>query len=182
MDLNKKGVTTVMLIVFVFVGLILLVVLGIGVYGFNLVDDTFSQIDFNISNTSFQETYNQTLQPGIEAMTTTVPVLISTGVLLGFILVMMIAGYSVKRINKLWILLDVFIIIVAEVIAVIISSSFRTFMNSSPELLSIFSNTLSAGSRYVLNLPIIVPILGGLVMLMTYLTVKEKEDVQPEGF
>lgn len=182
MDSNKKGFTTLMLMVFIFVGFVLLIVLGVVVYGFDMVESTFSLLDFSLGNVSFNETYNATLRPGITAMRTTVPVLISTVVLLGMVLVMMIVGYSMRKIDKLWILLDIALVIVAEILAVSISSSFTTFINSSPEMLAIFSNTLSAGSRYILNLPIIIPIVGALVMLTTYLSTTKKEEKEPAPF
>jgi hypothetical protein len=179
---NKKGFSTLMLFVFVIVGIVLLVLLGVVVYSFNLVDDSFSMINFTIGNSSFQDVYNQTLQIGVTSLNTTMPALISTAVLLGMVLVMMLVGYNMAKISRLWMLLDIALIIGAEILAVAISDSFTTFINSSPEMLAIFSTTLSPSARYIINLPIIVPVVGALIMLTTYLTTTKKEETPRSEF
>ena len=177
---NKRGFTTLTLIGVIFISLVMMIILGVVIQGFSVADSVFSQIDFNITeNISFNETYQETLGPGLTAVTTTVPQLISTGILLGMILCMMIVAYSTERKNSLWLMLDIAIIIVAEMGAVLVKDSFTSFINSSPEMLEIFSTTLSVGSKYILNLPIIVPVLGVLVMIVTQIIGKKKEEAIP---
>lgn len=177
MVLNKKGMTAIMLIVFIFTGLALMMILGISTWCFSIVDDSFSGIDFDMGNTSFGETYNQTLKQGLDPMTTSVPVTISMGVLLGMIMVMVFVSYGVKDLGRLWIVLDIAFIIVAEIVASAISDGFTTFINTTPELFEIYSTTLSTGSSFVINLPLIIPVMGMLVMLVTYLVIGKKEEV-----
>ena len=179
---NKKGVVTFGLIILIGVGFLLMIVLGITVWSFTIVDGLFSKIDFDVGNTSFNDTYDQILRPGITSFTTTMPAIISTGVLLGMILSLMIVGYQSKKIGKLWILLDIAIIIVAEAIAATVSSGFVSFINYNPELLSIYSNNLSSGARYIINLPTIIPISGALIMLVTHLTTRKKEEQEASKF
>lgn len=183
MGWNKKGYTTLMMIAAIFVGFFVLIFLGIMTYGLDLVDESFSSIDFNVTNdTSWNETYNNTLGVAIDAARNDVPDLIGTLLLLGMVLGMMFVGYSVRKIGPLWAMLDIIIIIVAEVLAFLITSSFTNFINSSPEILAIFSNRLSTPARFILNLPIIIPVAGALVMLTTYLTTRKKEESITPGF
>ncbi len=178
---NKRGILTLMLLVLILTAFFVMIILGVGIFGLTIVDGAFGEIDnFSIGNMSFAENYQATLQPGIIAASTTGPVIISTGILLGMVFCLMLVGFTTKKISKLWILLDIIIIIVAEMIAAVISANFVIFMNITPEFLAIYSNTLSAGSRFVINLPIYVPIVGALIILTTHLTndkKEEKEDV-----
>lgn len=184
MELKKKGIATLPLLLSIFFGLVLMVILGIGVLSFDLVDDSFSQIEGSIGNQSINETYAATLQKGVIAAKTTAPRIISIGTLLGMVLVMMFVGYSTRKIGQVWLLLDIFILIAAEILVVAVRDSFVVFINSSPEFLAIFSGSvLSAGSKYILNAPVIIPIVWALVVVSTYfVTPKKEEGEQPLGF
>lgn len=179
---NKKGVTTLSLIFLVVFSMVLMIILVVMSWGFGLVDDSLSELDFQVGNTSFNQTYQDTLQLGINAMETKVPVIISTGVLLGMIICLMLVSYQKKRIGRLWVLFDIGVIIVAEAIAASVSSGYSSFINSDPAILLVASTTLAAGSRFILNLPIIIPFIGMLIMLATHLVVKEKASEERPAF
>lgn len=174
---NKRGFTTLTLLGVIFISFVVMVILGVMIYGASIVDNSFSLIEIDFGNNiTFSEVYAETLQPGLTAAKTTMPTTMSTGILLGMILCMMIVAYNTKRIGRLWLVLDIAIIIIAEMAAVLVISSFTTFINSSPELLQIFSTTLSTGSKYILNLHIIVPTIGVIVMIVTHIIGKTKEE------
>ncbi len=169
---NKKGYITLGLFLIIVMGLVLMMVLGVSVLVFTQVDEGFSAINFQLGNISFNETYESSLGIGLNTMRTTFPRIVSMGVLLGMILVLIMIGYFSPKIGRLWILFDFFVIIVAEILAVVISSSFNNFINSSPEFIAIYSTTLSGGSTFILTLPTTVAIMGGLVMLSTYILIR----------
>lgn len=176
---NKRGQLTLMLIFFVVAALITMGILGISSWMFGMVDEQLTSIDFEVGNISWSETYNQSLGKGLEAASTTSPQIISIGLLFGMIMCMMFIGYYAGTKNKLWILLDILIIIVVEILANLCVVSFYSLINITPELLDVYSNTLSAGSKFVINLPVIVPIVGVLIMIMTNIVnkIKTKEEV-----
>lgn len=181
---NKKGYITIGIIVIMILSLVLMMVIGVSVYVFDLVDQGFSDIEFELGNVSFNETYDSSLGLGIATMKTTFPKIVSLGSLLGMVIVLILIGYFSPKIGKLWIVFDFFVIIVTEIIAVVISSLFESFINTSPDLLTIFSTTLSGGATFILNLPITIPIVGGLIMLSTYVLNKnfDRLDTGVEGF
>lgn len=180
---NKKGVTTLTLIVIIFVAFFMMIMLGILSYGMGQADEAFSDLNITIGNTSFQTIYEQSLQQGLNSLETTVPQIISTGVLIGMVLVMIIIGYSTSKKKYIWILLDIAIIIIAEILAVIIRSSFVDYMNTSPEILAVFRDILPQGAKFILNLPTLVPIMGAIMILATYMMTKErKEEEQTDNF
>ena len=175
---NKRGFTTLTLLGVIFISLVIMVILGILIYGAGIADNSFSLIEIDFGNNiTFSDVYSETLQPGLTSAKTTMPTTMSTGILLGMILCMMIVAYNTKRIGKLWLVLDIAIIIIAEMGAVLVISSFTTFINSSPEMLQIFSTTLSTGSKYILNLHLIVPTIGVIIMIVTHIIGKSKEEI-----
>ncbi len=176
---NKNGYITIGLILILIFGLVIIMTVGVSVFVFEQVDAGFSDINFQLGNISFNETYDTSLGVGLNAMKTTFPKILSLGTLLGMIIVLLLIGYLSPKIGRLWVALDFFVIIVAEILAVVISSSFESFINTSPDFIRIYSTTLSGGSTFILTLPVTVPIMGGLVMLATYVLNRNFET--PEG-
>lgn len=176
---DKRGMNTLGLIFIIFSALFVLIILGIMSYSFGLVDNTFSSLNLNVGNTSWNQTYQEQMHPGIESLRTTGPQIMSVGIFFGMIFCLILVGIKSPSKSNLWIMLDLGILIIAELVAVIISNTFReSILNISPELLTVFSTTLSAGSKFILNLPTIIPTAGVLVIIGTYLF--KKEDVEEE--
>lgn len=172
---NKKGLTTFMMIVVIFLGFFLVIMLGVVVYALVQVGDLFTQLDgLVIGNQSFEEVYDTTLGEGITAATNAFSIL-SILVVLGMLGVMIIVSVNTK-ISRYWIVLDIMIIIFAFGFSTIIQSSYSTVINSSDALLDIFSDELNLASRFILNLPFIISIIGAVIMIFTYLTLPNKED------
>lgn len=175
MDSRKGFAPTIMLIFFIFFTFMALVLLGALYYGFSQADTLLNGIDFTVGNVSFHTSYVATLEKGL-SQTLNMFVLISIGLCVGQLLTMIGMGYMLSGKNKLIAIADIGIIIVAFIVAVIVSGIFNNYIHSSADLLSIYSNQLSLASRFVLNLPLIVTIVGGLIMLATYATVPRKTE------
>jgi len=180
MELNKKGLgfaPTIMLIVFIFLTFIGVIIIGVLFFGFEQIDQLLSGIDFNLTNPSginqsFNQTYQETLGIGIAATLNSLSNL-ALGLILGMIAVMMIMGFALRS-NRLWLVLDIIIIVAAFIGAVYISNSFDTFINSDAQFLDIFSNELQRPSTFLLNLPIYIAIIGVLVMIITYAATRRR--------
>lgn len=175
MVVNKKGITTGMLLLYIGVALIVVAALGVISFVASLFDDSFSQIDLQLGNISFNETYQQALKPALVSIETTIPQTMSLGILMGLIIVMMYIGFNTKRLGAGWIALDVLILIIAEGLAVLVKSGFNSYINSTPELFAVFTTTLSSASKFILNLPKIIPTVGILIMIATHFVTKDKE-------
>lgn len=184
---NKKGLAPTVIILFlVFAAL----AIGIGgivfSYAMGEVEEAFSSVDVTVGQVSFQESYEQNLKPSLENAEGTAPLMGGLGLLLGMIILMMITAYMTPEKNRIWILFDVFIIIGAFMLAVIMSSSFQTFLETLPEFTAIASGDLSLPSLFVLRLYLIVPVVGGIVMFITYglkgLKPKETEEQEVLGY
>lgn len=180
---NKRGYSTLMLLAFIFMGTMVLFILGLASWAFGLFDDQISSINLNVGNQSFQEVYNQTLRQGITEMKTNVPSTMAIGLILGMILTMLMVGFKIRKMGRLWILADLGILIICEIAADKITDGFREYMNGIPGLLTTYSTTLSASATFILRLPIYIPVIGILIMLATYITYnKPKEEQEATGF
>lgn len=165
---NKRGMITIQLIFLIFIAFFVLIFLGVTYFGFSLFHTQIQSIsDFSLGNISFQESYEDTLGAGIESFTNMLNWM-ALGTLLGMVFVMTIVGYSFQTRSRLMIVLDIGIILVAFTLAVLISQSFETFINSSDAFLDIFSTEFYASSRFLLNLPIYVTIVGAFIMIVSY--------------
>ncbi len=171
---NKRGITSIMLIFFVFFCLFTVVIAGTVFFGLETFDNVASSIrDINIGDQSFEETYDNTLGAGLKTVINTISISAIT-LLLGMIIVMIIVGVKVPNQNRLWIALDIFIIVVAFILSVYISIEFNSFINSNSTFLDIYSVDLQRASTFLLNLPFIIAIVGGLIMLVTYIPFKRR--------
>lgn len=179
---NKRGFETSGLIVIIFASLFILLILAIISFSAGKTDTILSQLTGTIGNMSLNDTYQQMVHPTIVTIQTTIPKTASILLILGMFICLFLVGTKVPSKSNLWIILDIVILIVVEVFAVMISLSFKnSLLNLSPEFFTIFSTTLSEASKFVLNLPTIIPIMGVLVMVATYILRRENVEEQQDN-
>ncbi len=174
---GKAGkLNAVMLFVLIFLGFMGIVIMGIFVYGANLIDQTFTSMDIQIGNVSFQEAYNDTLGIGINVILNSADNY-GLGLLLGMIILIVISSFIFHEKQKVWIVLEFFILIVAFILAVTIQRTYNIVINSSTELLDIYSIDLINSSTFILNLPIIIPIVWAFIIILSYGLFRKKESL-----
>lgn len=172
----KKGFTTTMMIFFfIFAAFFIAIILGVFSYGTAKVQTAFQSINnLSIGNVSFTDTYYTTLDVGLTSIIKQYSFM-SLALLIGMIGVMLIMSYKVEQKNRLLIPLDIVIIVVGFIVSVYLTNAFNNYINANADLFAIYSNSHSLSSTFILNLPIIEPIVGILIMIITYGTVKKKE-------
>ena len=77
-------------------------------------------------------------------------------------------GYSFQEKQKVWMVLELVVGIVAFIIATILQRAYDTVIHSSTELLNIYSIDLVRSSTFILNLHIILPVVWGLIIILVY--------------
>ena len=165
---GKAGkLSALMLIVLVFLGFIAVLIMGIFVYGANVIDQTFSSIDITIGDQNFTEAYDDTLGRGINAFLNSADNY-GLGLLLGMIVLMAITSFAFSEKQKAWIVAEFVILIIAFIFAVMIQGAYDTVINSSTTLLDIYSVDLINSSKFILNLNIIIPVVWSFMILLTY--------------
>ena len=168
MVMGKAGkLRALMLIVLIFLGFVGIIIIGIFVYGANLIDQTFSSIDITIGDQNFTEVYDETLGKGINAFLNSAD---NYGLflLLGMILLMVITSYTFSEKQKTWIVVEFVILIIAFIFAGMIQGAYNTVINSSTTLLDIYSVDMIKSSKFILNLPIIIPVVWAFIVILTY--------------
>lgn len=163
---NKKGFSVLMVIVFLFLAVFFVIFLSIFGYGLNLVDNSLSSINFNFSNISFSESYNDTTQKGIISTINILDTL-GVGLIFGMVIVMMIIGFNLRTNRRLLIILDIFILIISFIIQVYLVNGFNS-LATNPQFLPIFQNNLDKSSTIIYNLPFITVIVGIIIIIITY--------------
>lgn len=165
---------TLMLIFFIFFAFFIVVFAGTAFYGLNVFHNAASNLtDITIGNISFEDTYDDTLGAGLETVISTLSKM-SFALVLGMIVVMLIIGFKMPHTNKLWIILDIFIIVVAFIVAVYLTIIFNSFINSDDIFLDIYSTQIQSASTYLLNLPLVITVVGALIMIVTYISRKKR--------
>lgn len=170
---NKKGMTTMMLIAYIFIGFFVIIFLAVMIYLASNVDNAFRSLTISVGNVSFNNTYNQTMAPALNKLINQSDNL-GISLLLGMIIVMLICGYKFRNKRRLFIILDILIIIVCFIISVFIQNSYNTIIRANDDLYSIFTNELANSSTFLLRLPLIISIVGVLIMVVTYATINKK--------
>ena len=173
---NKKGkLNTVMLIVFIFLGVMGTIILGIFVFGANLIDQSFLSIDVVLGEVNFTESYEDTLGIGINAFIDSADNY-GIGLLLGMVILMIVSSFIFKEKQKAWMIMEVLILIIAFIFVSTLQGSYTLIINSSAELLDIYSIDLVNSSKFILNLHIIVPIVWAFIVVISYGLFKKGED------
>lgn len=175
---NKKGRVMIMILAFVFIVVFFAIFLGSAVFMLNTTNEAFLGVDLVLNDQNFTEVYQNTTQIGINQLVSTAD---NAGLLLvlGMLVVMSITGYIFRTEKRLWIAVDIFVILVAFITGVYLVQSFETFVATTVNITDVYSDDLPDTFRIVSNLPILIPVFGVIVMFATYGITRKKE--QPVG-
>lgn len=181
--MNKKGISAVGLLEVPFYMLFVAIFLGVVVLIFTLTSEGLNQdvvVGDNTLGGINNLTFNQ-ISSGLESNAD----LIGMALLLGMSISLLFSAYFFGSSNhRLFLIVDIFIIIFSVVLTVYLAQSYETFISAYTGLENIYINDLADASKFVLNLPAIVGTLGALIMILSYSGLKrrnEKED-QVLGF
>lgn len=172
---GKSGkMAAFMTFVLIFLGFIGILMMGIFVYGATLIDQTFRSIDVTIGEVNFTQAYNDTLGIGIGVILNSADNY-GLGLLLGMIILIVISAFIFKEKQKVWIVAEFVILIIAFILAVSIQRAYDAVINSSTVFLDIYSVDLINSSKFILSLPIIVPIVWAFIVILSYGLFRKRE-------
>ena len=98
------------------------------------------------------------------------------------VILMVVSAFMFKEKQKAWIVAEFVLLIVSFIFAVTIQGAYETVINSSTELLDIYSVDLINSSRFILNLHIIVPVVWAFIVILMYGVFKrESQDLADLG-
>jgi hypothetical protein len=164
---NKRGTATGELIYFVIIVFIVLVMIGIFAYAFNLVDTHLDQPgvmagQVNLSNAT-ASTFGQINTAILDKLN-----LIGLFILIGMIAAMLLNAYFTRNnYPKLFIVVDILILIVTYVIAVYIRNIYETIITTAP-FNTFFTANMNEVSSFLLNLHIVSVVVGVIIIIISY--------------
>ena len=170
---SKRGSSIGWGLVIMFVALVGVILLGVGIYGFNLTNSVLSQ-DIDLGNgvnlKDISEATFGKVNTGLIENGDTIGIVL----LFGMCLFMIVNGYFFgEQYPKLFILIDLVLLVLFFIPASYISSTYETFINIEI-LSSTFIDILPKTSKFVLNLPLIMGTVGIITMILTYAGIKKK--------
>lgn len=166
--INKRGTSIGWGLVVMFASLLIAIFLGVGVFLFDLTNSMLSQ-DIDLGNgvnlkTISDATFGQ-INTGLVQNADTIGIVL----LFGMVLFMMVNGYFLgNSYPKIFIIVDLFLLIMFFIPAGYIAWVYEIFINSTDILTPTYINTLPKTSKFILNLPIIMGTAGIITMILTY--------------
>ena len=178
MDLkNKRGIATIETIYFAVIVFLMIVIIGVFAYAFNLITGSVGQDVMvgavNLSNVT-ANTLGQINTAALDNLN-----LIGMMIIFGMILGLVINAYFTRNeYPKLFFVIDIIILIITYIVSVYISNAYETIITTAP-FQTIFQSNLSSASTFLLNLPIYSVVVGIIIMIITYSNIPRsaKEDV-----
>lgn len=176
--MDKKGVSLVPLFAFIFFMFLGIIFLGLSLWGFNLVNDVLDE-DINVGQVNLQEINSQTFGAINLAFTTNAD-LIGIVLLLSMAFFMFLNAYFFgSQTNKMFIILDIIILLFIFITSVYLSQTYEIFINSSDLIKEIYVDSIPKSSKFILNLPTYVGTIGVIIMIITYAGLGRQEEVRP---
>lgn len=176
---NKRGMTTLQIFFFIFACFFGIVFLGLAIWSFSLVHNVLG-IDVMVGQVNLGNATNSTFGQIATAFSDNGDAL-GIVFMLGMVILMIVNGFFLgSKYPRLFIILDIFILVFAFILAVYISQTYNTLINSSA-FFSFYADDLPKSSTFLLNLPIFVSIIGVLIMIVSYAGIKKDPNVEQYG-
>lgn len=179
--MNKKGVVMFGMLILIVGSLIGIILLGLWIYTFDAITGGILEQNIMAGQVNLTNATQLTLGKLDNALLQNAN-LIGGAFLFGLILGLIIAAFLTrdKKPKVFWIV-DFIILILFYIIAVYISNAYETILEAIP-FATIFTVNMSLPSSFLLNLPLITAIVGGIVMLLSYAAIPRTQEEQVAGF
>lgn len=165
-NFDKKGLTTISVFSFIFLVFIWILFLGILVTIFNLTT-TNLDLDIEIGQVNLGEIVQDTfgkLNMGFLGSADTIGYVI----IFGLIITMFANAYIFRgEYPKLFIIVDIILLVFAYILAVYVANVYEILINST-SILNVYIVNLPKTSTFILKLPLFVSIIGIIIMVLSY--------------
>lgn len=164
---NKKGFVNIFLIMFVLLAFLGIVLLGVVVLFMDILDDSLD-VDLEMGSVNLRDANAATIGQVADGFNVNADFM-GIGLIFGMIIGMIGSAYILRgQFPRLFIIVDILVILVSYIIAVYLAGTFDTLINSTT-ILNIYEVNMNNSSTFILNLPNIVGIVGVLVMIFSYI-------------
>jgi len=172
---NKKGAITD-LFVFIVIGFITVIVIGLLLFGVGEVNDTFMSLtdDPGGTNTSnFSYFAQETLDVAVGGLQTAK--LVAFGILFGMALSILVTSFFVRS-HPALLIVFIFVTVIAVIVAVPVSNVYEESILADSVIGETFQG-FTAANFVLLNLPIWVTVLGLIGAALLAITIKTSQDL-----
>lgn len=153
--------------------LVVAIMIGVLLIMFNNVNDVFDE-DVDVGQVNLAEVNNQTFGRMNTAFINSADY-IGVFLLFGMVLAMILNAYFLgSRYPKVFFVVDIFILLFAFILAVYVSRVYDTLIHSA-DIFSVFRDDLPKTSKFLLNLPVITTIVGIIIMIISYSSIKRDD-------
>jgi len=179
---NKKGISTIAYFFLVIVLLFVFsIIFGLGIYASNQVNTALMSVEGDVGSVNFQNataaTWGQ-MNSGLNNSAN----LIGAGLMFAMFIGMLINAFLTRGENvKIFIIVDIVILLVAFLFSTYISNAYEEIIQIS-DLSTTFQQTMNMGSSFMLNLPLYVLIFGILIMVISYSGIPASREEQVAGY
>ncbi len=172
---DKRGLTTVTIFLFIFAALLIIIFLGIFAFIFNTIsvnldiDEDFGQVNLKDVNALTFGRINQAFLDSAD--------ILGFVILFGLIMLMFLNAYLFRgQYPKLFLIIDIVLMVFAYILSVYISQTYSLLINSDSSLYNIYVNMMPKSSAFILNLPKIIGVVGALIMILSYSGIPRKKE------
>ncbi len=179
---TKKGVATANIFPFIILAFIAILVFGIFLYTYNAITNSFLNSGVEMAGQVNLTNATQNTMGKINTAMLNQANLISIIFLFAIVFAMFIIAYLTRdKSPAIFFVLDLLIIIFAYILAVYISNSYETILNSIP-FQSIFISNLNLATTFLLQLPKITVIVGVITMIISYSAIPKTKEEEVAGY
>lgn len=177
-SINKRGLATFPLMGYIFTFLFIALTIGILLLIFVTFDSALD-VDIAVGQVNLQTVNNQTLGQVTGGFVDQADN-IGIAIIFGTVLTMLFSAFFFsKNESKIWIVIDIFILVFAFILAVYVSQTYDTLINASAYL-DVFINDIPNTSKFILNLPLYVGGAGALMMILSYAGLRRQQQIQEQ--
>ncbi len=171
--MRRKGSSVIGMFLFAFAVFLFMIFFGIAIWSFSLIDDALDQ-DVDVGQVNLRDVNDDTFGALTQAMLDQADAF-ALIFILGTVVVMLLNAHLFGDSNKLWIPIDMLILIFVFILSVYFSQVYEIFINADVLLSAIYVDQLPKSSTMLLNLPAIIATIGALLMIVTYVKVNKEE-------
>lgn len=165
--MNKKGLSTLPLLIVVVLCIGLILMFGFIVYSINQMNNVLSTGDIMAGQVNFTNASKMTFGKMTTGLNNSAN-FIGVGILFAMFIGLLINAYFNRESNpKVFFIVDFIILFVAFLVSLYISNLYAEIVGIS-EFVSIFSTYLPSAMVFMLKLPLITAVVGVIVMIISY--------------
>ena len=173
--------STANLFLFIILAFVVVILLGTFLYSYNIITESLIDANVDVGQVNLTEATENTMGKINTSMLNQANI-VAIFFLFAMVIAMFLVAYLTRDENPaIFFVLDILIIIFAYVLAVYITNSYETVLESLP-FSSIFTTNLNYATSFLLLLPKITLITGVITMIISYSAIPKTKEEEVGGY